>query len=304
MKIYFLSSQPCMLSLNGVFYGVTDRFERFADVSLQDKVFAKFTPEGKLPLGFFLSEELLTAPPAGCEVYLLRDGIALFAKDFPPIDFTLRPIVQQRFDDTLVSVYQQGSVQVSIQSPFGFFNAYLPPAFSVSSLSKRGNFYLIEGQNHLAVFTRKGECVLLEEILTFSTTETELNATLPLSDALGRVADCVWKFDGDALLRTQFTLRQDRASNGEQEENTIHAELLPYLFFQRVQWGENYAELLSDDLQPNAKGIVQFLGEFKGITVTHSPYIYGLIREKAPRLFEVAYYTVTVKDGKITDITG
>jgi tRNA A37 methylthiotransferase MiaB len=35
-----------------------------------------------------------------------------------------------------------------------------------------------------------------------------------------------------------------------------------------------------------------------------SEVMLGLIREKAPRLFEVAYYTVTVKDGKITDITG
>ena len=303
MKIYFLSSQPCMLSLNGVFYGVTDRFERFADVSLQDKVFAKFTPEGKLPLGYFLSEELLTAPPAGCEVYLLRDGIALFAKDFPPIDFTLRPIVQQRFDDTLVSVYQQGSVQVSIQSPFGFFNAYLPPAFSVSSLSKRGNFYLIEGQNHLAVFTRKGECVLLEEILTFSTTETELNATLPLSDVLGRVAECVWRLDGEHCHRTQFTLRQTRAHDGDNDEVKIRDELLPYAFFESVLLGDNYAELLSDDLQPKAEKLVGFLGDFRAVCLTNDPYTCGLVREKAPRLYEVNYFTVKIEHGKIADVT-
>ena len=47
MKIYFLSSQPCMLSLNGVFYGVTDKFQRFADICLSDHIFAKFTNDTK-----------------------------------------------------------------------------------------------------------------------------------------------------------------------------------------------------------------------------------------------------------------
>lgn len=304
MKIYFLSSQPCMLSLNGVFYGTTDSFERFAEISLTDKVFAKFTPEGRQPIGCFLTETLLTTPPIGCEVYLLRDGIALLAKDFPPSDFTLRPIAQQRFGEDLVSVFQQGDVQVSFQTPLGFFNAHLPSSFSACKLSKHGDFYLLEGENQLAVFTRAGERVLLEEFLTFSATETELNATLPLSDALGRVADCTWKFDGAHLRRTQFTLRQAHTANGETDETAIAEELLPYAFFQGVLWGDNYARYLSDELQPKAKQLMNFLGEFQGVCITADPYTCGLIRQKAERLFEVSYFTVAVKEGKIRDITG
>ena len=302
MKIYFLSSTPCTLSLNGVFFGVTDGFERFAEISLSDRIFAKFTPEGALPIGFFITESLPSAPPLGCEVYLLRDGIAVYARDFPPIDCVLRPIAQRRFDDTLVSVFQQGRIQCSIQSPSGFFNATLPPAFSQCALSARAGLFFLEGQNHLAVYTKTGQCALMEEILSFSVEDNELNATLPLSSSLGRVADCAWLLDEKGCVRTRFTLRQTRTQTGESDAEKIAEELLPFAFFESVSLGINPADFLSDELAGEADKVVRFLGDFKGVCLTKDPYTCGLIKEKAPRLFEVAYYTVTVENGKITDI--
>ena len=303
MKIYFLSSQPCMLSLNGVFYGVTDTFERVAEIYLPDRVFIKFTPEGAHAIGFFLTEEILSTPPDGCEVYLLKDGLAVRACDFTPIDNTLRPICQNRFGDTVVSVFQQGRVQVTIQSPDGFFNSTLPPSFSTCTLSKHGGLFFIEGKNHLAAYTGGGKCVLLEEILSFSVTETELNATLPLSDALGRVADCTWRLDKSGCQRTHFSLRQACTLNGETDEEKVRDELLPYAFFENVLLGENYTKMLSDELVPNAERIKAFLGDFCGVTLTADPYTCGLIQEKAPRLYEVDYFTVKIEGGKIVDIT-
>ena len=292
-----------MLTLNGVFYGVTDSFERFAEINPADRVFVKFTPEGAHPIGFFITEEILSTPPNGCEVYLLKEGIAVRACDFAPLDYTLRPICQQRFGDTAVSVFQQGHIQVTIQSPDGFFNSTLPPSFSACKLSKHGDLYFIEGENHLAAYTGGGKCVFLEEVLSFSATETELNATLPLSDALGRVADCVWRLEKTGCRRTQFQLRQARSYNGECDEETIREELLPYAFFEKVLLGEDYQALLSEDLQGKAEGLKAFLGDFCAVTLTHDPKICGLIRKKAPRLYEVDYFTITLECGKIADIT-
>ncbi len=303
MKLYFLSSQPCMLSLNGTFFGVTDHFERFAEVNLADRVFAKFTPEGGLSLGFFLTETLLSTPPLGCEVYLLRDGIAVYARDFPPADYTLRPIAQQPFGDTLISVFQQGCIQVSIQSPLGFFTSVLPPAFAVCTLSKHANLFFIEGEKHLAIFTQAGECLLMEEVLSFSVTETELHATLPLSDSLGRTADCVWTLQENACTRTQFTLRQTRAHDGSADTDKIAEELLPYAFFESVLLGVSPHDFLSAELADKADQLMNFLGDFQGVCLTDCPHVCGLIKEKAPRLFEVVYYTVSIENGKITDIT-
>ena len=88
MKIYFLSSRPCALMLGGVYFGMTDSFERFAEIEPKDNVFAEFIPEGALPVGFFITEKLRFSPPQGCEIYILRDGVAVYARDFPPSDFS------------------------------------------------------------------------------------------------------------------------------------------------------------------------------------------------------------------------
>ena len=63
MKIYFLSSRPCALMLGGVFFGMINRFERFAEIEPKDNVFAEFIPEGALPVGFFVTEKLRFSPP-------------------------------------------------------------------------------------------------------------------------------------------------------------------------------------------------------------------------------------------------
>ena len=304
MKIYFLSSQPCMLSLNGTFFGVTDSFERFAEIHLTDRIFVKFTPEGDLPIGFFITDELLSTPPMGCEVYLLRDGVAVYAKDFQPADCALHPIAQQQFEDTLVSVFRQGQVQASFQSPAGFFTAVLPPAFAKCTLSAHAGLYFIEGERNLAVYTQAGECVLMEETLSFSVENEELHAVLPLSDALGRTAECVWELSEHGCRRKQVTLRQTRAYSGETDEVKIADELLPYAFFQSVLLGVNCDDFLSDALMGKANQLPSFLGDFEGVCITDNPYVCGLIRKKAPRLFEVEYFTVTVENGKIVDITG
>ena len=132
----------------------------------------------------------------------------------------------------------------------------------------------------------------------------DCNATLPLSDALGRVADCAWLLDENGCYRTRFSLRQARAHDGETDEGKIADELLAYAFFESVLLGIDCADFLSDDLRIKAKDVVGFLGDFKGVTLTRDPFTCGLIREKAPRLFELAYFTVTVENGKITDIRG
>lgn len=126
MKIYFLSSRPCALMLGGVFFGMTDTFERFAEIEPKDNVFAEFIPEGALPVGFFITEKLRFSPPEHCEVYILKDGIAVYASDFPPSDFSLKIVSQERFIDNLVTVFRQGALQLSLETSKGFFR--LAPA--------------------------------------------------------------------------------------------------------------------------------------------------------------------------------
>ncbi len=297
MKIYFLSSQPCALTLNGVFFGVTDDFERFAELSLSDRIFVRFSPEGTLPLGFFLTEEIRSRPPAGCDVYLLKEGIAVYARDFPPADFSLRPVCQKREGERLATLYFQGKLQLSLQTPEGFFNANIPPSFASASLEFYRDFLLLRGENILGVYDLRCTPLLVEQIADFSFTEKGFDATLPLSDSLRRRAECSWELSEKGCVLQKYTLRQE-------EENAPIEGLLAYAFFETVLLKGDYAALLCEEIRSEAEQIAAFLGEFTAVTLTKNPLECGLVRKKAEGLFVLDYFSVEIKAGKISDVKG
>ncbi len=297
MKIYFLSSRPCALTINGVFYGVTDNFERSAELTLSDRLYIQFSPEGAQPIGFFTSESLSQIAPDGCDVYLLKDGLAIYAHDFPPSDFTLRPIAQKRQGDTLVTVFHQGKTQLCVNTPENTFNAYIPPTFEKCSIDFYEDWIILSGES-LGVFTKECKPILVEKILSFSLEENTLRAALPLSDRLGRIADCAWTLSNGECKLTEFTLRQSP------QENKVPPDLLAYAFFESILLKADYSAFLSDELQAESEQIVAFLGDFTAVTLTKNEKECGLIRNKGERIYEVAYFSVEIQDGKITDVRG
>ncbi len=299
MKIYFLSSRPCALSVNGVFYGVTDTFERSAELSLSDKIYAQFSPEGAQPIGFFITEEITQTAPEGCDVYLLKDGIAVYARDFPPSDFTLHPVAQAKRGDDLVTVFRQGKLQLCVNTPKNVFNAYIPPSFEPCSLHFYGNLIILRSDTHLGVFNEECQPLLIEKALSYELNENELRATLPLFDSLGRVADCRWILSENECALTQFTLRQPQELPTALPEN-----LLAYAFFESVLLKANFRDFLSDELQSQAESILSFLGDFTAVTLTKNEKECGLVKKKGERLYALSYYSVEIENGKITDVRG
>ena len=297
MKIYFLSSRPCALTINGAYFGITDRFEKFADISPKDNLFAEFLPEGALPIRFFINESLRCSPPDGCEVYLVKDGIAVYAKHFPPTDFSLRPILQERFENLLATVFQQGELQLSLERDGQLFTSTLPPSFSPKRLLFESGFVLVEGEHQIAVFDENAKRILLESVLSYSLESGTLTAVLPLSDRLNRHAECVWKLSNGTAERVSYLLRQ-----GERKGEDVLDELLPYAFFESVLIGANFENFLSDELRGKADSLPSFLGDFIAVTLTPDPKELGLVYKKAERLFEVRYFRVETQDGKITDL--
>ena len=304
MKMYFLSAQPAQLTVNGCYFGVTDTFERSAELSLKERNYVLFQPQGAGAIGFFLEENIRFSPPRGCAVYLLRDGIAVYARDFPPTDFSLRVFAQLRDRQTLVTLYQQGTVQLSVQSEFGFFIATLPYAFANSSLEIVHSLVFVKAQGYLAIVNFKGEILLIERILEYAIDGQELRVRMPLFDGLGRTAECRFLFKEQCLERTAYTLTQTHTVTGETDKELVQNELLPFAFFESVRIGAEYAHFLSDALQEKAQSLKTFLGEFTAVSITHDPCTCGLVRQKASDLFELAYYTVEIADGKIVDIKG
>lgn len=301
MKIYFLSSQSCALTLNDLYFGITDCFERFAEINLRDRIFARFTPQGALPIGFFITEELPFSPPEGCEIYLLKDGIAVYARDFQPANFSLKVHAQAREKDCLVTVFSQGATQVSIETKENFFISTLPHSFCDCEIIFQDNFIFIKSQNELTVYATNGKRLFLERVTAFTLRENGFNATLPLSDALSRVAECSWNFYGEDLQRESFVIKQP---SNDKTPTQIRKELLPYVFFESVLIGADFSEFLSEDLKEKQDNLRAFLGEFVSVILTEDYKTCGLVKKKAERLYEVAYFSVEIENEKIIDVKG
>lgn len=287
--------------LGGVYFGITDCFERFAEIQPKDNVFAEFIPQGALPVSFFINENLRFTPPEGCEIYILRDGIAIYAKDFPPSDLSLKIIAQERFFGNLVTVFRQGTLQLSLETAKGFFVSTLPPCFEPCSISFECGLFFLYGQENLTVYTDEGKCVLFERVSSYKIENNTLIATLPLSDSRRRFADCKWALTEDGCFQTSFRIYQE-SSDGE--ETALREELIPYAFFESVLIGADFSEMLSDGLKEKAEHIKAFLGDFSDVTLTKDAKTCGLVRKKKERVFELHYFTVELKDGKISDIKG
>ena len=126
MKLYFLSSTPCILRVGGAYFGQVGDFEKFAEITLKDNLFAEFIPQNALPVCFFLNEDLLFSPPKGVELYLTEHGAAIFVREFPPNDFSLKLIAQNRFENTLVPSFPKAKRKWRLRTEKNFFFAVLP----------------------------------------------------------------------------------------------------------------------------------------------------------------------------------
>ncbi len=304
MKMFFLSSTPCALSVNGVYFGITDTFERSAEVCLTDNAFIQFTPQNAHPIGFFLTEDIRFRAPVGCDVYLLENAIAVYAREFSPIDTTLRPVCQKRNGNTLATLYFQGSLQFALESEKGAFISTMPPTFETCDLQFYEDFVLLLDEKCVAVFTLDGEKLLQESTLSCAFKNGELSAVLPLSEHLGRTADCAWKLENHTLVRVRYLLKQERTDAPNATVERLQEELLPFAFFESVRIGADISEFLCEELLARKDDLRLFLGSFCALTPTENPNRYALIYKKADGLYQAQYFTLSIENGKITDVQG
>ena len=297
MRIYFLSSTPCILRVNGIFFGRVDNFERFADCSLKENLFIEFLPENLSPIRFFLTEDIRFTPPNGCEVYLLRDAIALYARDFPCPDTRLHILSQTKTNDCLITFFRQGKTQLCAEWKDGFFTTEFPEFLFPCQTDFLDGILLLRGEKGIAVYEKTGKVLLCEKCLSHSFDGEILRARLPLFDSFGRFADCAWLLKNGEFSQTEFTLSQP------QEQGSLDT-LLPYAFFECVLLGGDYKQFLSGELAEKADGLRAFLGDFDGVSLTKNPLECALHRKKGERIWEMVYFTVELQNGLICDIKG
>lgn len=296
MKIYFLSSTPCALFVNGLYFGITDKFARHAEITLSDNVYLRFCPENAQPNGFFLTENIRFQSPAGVRVYLLKDAIALYCENFPPSDYTLQMHAQKRQGDMLATLFSQGNLYLSLQIGKDTFISALPPAFAHAKLNFYQELVFLETEKALAVYTQKCEKLFEEEILSYRLENNLLHVRLPLFDMHARVAECTYLLGKSSCEKQQVII--------EEKPSDFSLKNVAYSFFESLLIGAHYEDMLSDELLNKKEDLRAFLGDFEGVIMTEEENTCGLIKQKGERLYEVQYYKILTEKGKITEIEG
>ncbi len=289
MRIYFLSERTCALTVNGIFFGNVDTFERSANVSLGDGITLTFTPvEEFLPHSVLFTEETLFSPPEWLSIYRSGEEIALFAHSFLRADQSLHVLNQTRVGDTLFTLYVQGKLFLNVENASGFHVLPLPERLRDGTPRAYGNGFLWKSNEGFALLSQEGEILLSSEGKILSAQDT-IKAEVPFHDSLGHVATCEWK--GSELV--SCTVRTDR----EPTEATFALAL-----FESVLIGADATPYLHPSLVEKAFSLKEFLGAFTSVVLTDRPDRIGLVYPVRERVYDVRYYVVTVSEGKICNI--
>ena len=196
MQIFFLSSTPCALKINGVFLGFTDGFERYVELAPQDNPLCEFIPlNGKLlPLAFTLNGQINHTMPEGIELYRLSNGLGVYAKRFASAPTSLQLLCRQALPFGQATVFLHGEAQALIEREQDADVIPLGAWDGESALYPFAHFVLIKAKDvFCAVHERQG-VFFQGRIQSWEYDEENDLLTLcaPLGDFNGRTASYVF----------------------------------------------------------------------------------------------------------------
>lgn len=305
MRVYFLSYVPAVLKLNGLYVGGIDTFERHVELDPADRVLAEIVPGNNLqPVNFFLDEKFFTEPPSFADVYLLEGDALVYLREYERKDVKLEMIFQTRFCGNLITVFSQGGVYLSAEGA-EYSLTPLPSAFLQCRTEEKqlaGREVLaLYGGNCLAVISDSGKLLFLNSVEAAKFGD-DLKITTAFETCTAAKAECVFGYDGQKLTLIGSKTVETRPP----EENIIH-----FAFFESVLCRGDFEKYLSDELKPRANDLISYLKDFVSVTVPTEKFYAvhgeipaaGLVYPKGKNLFEVKYFTVELKGGKISNVS-
>lgn len=288
MRVIFLAEKTCALSVNGVYLGLADGFERTCELEPKDRVFCELKPSGCAPVSFFFDEEFLMDPPPQIRLYYFEKGVAVFAGSFLRADTSLHVIWQNRFGGTLLTLCMQGKLQLNLENETGFHMIDLPDMLEESEAYMLGNDFLIESTAGFALISREGKIFVLSEGRVLEK-EFVLKAEVPFRDSIGHTALCTWE-NG---RMTECTIRTAQ----EPTEATFALAL-----FESALIGAECAPFLHETLVEKADALREFLGNYESVVLTQENDKVGLVYRRKERVYDVRYFRVELTDGKISNV--
>lgn len=291
--------------MNGEYLGIIGAIEKHVDISCNEEVFAEVIPAGELlPYSFFIGQSLFENPPPFCEVYLFEGGAQVHITHYAKVDRGLNILEQTVLDGLCATLLELGGrLQLSCDGQNNYLYA-LPHYFENCKLKKESicGFPVIaaEGKNALCIVSTEGKKLYLGQAKSYSTGDM-LGVTLNHKGCAGYYSELEYSYNGQELSQTKKVVKKRYA---------VESEINHFAFFEAVLYGADCVEYLSEDMQGASEALKEYLGDFCQVTVPHKAFYdrYGDIFAAAlaypikENLFEIKYFSVEYKDGKIDNI--
>ncbi len=304
MLFYFLTRTPAVLKLNGQYAGITDMFERRIEADPRENILAEIVPgENLQPVNFFLNEKLLIEPPDYLDVYLCGGDAYIYVNRFESRDARINVMLQRRFAGNLVTVFSRGETYLTTEgetlslTPLGF--GFKSPEAEEKTLAGLPVLCIKSGKA-MIVLSAKGEIIFSNEVVSAEFGE-KLKVSAEFATCTAARADCEYDYDGEKL-----TLISGKTTETVPPDENI----LCFAFFESVLTYGDFEKYLSPALLPGAGNLREYLGGFTGVTVPPEKFYLarpdvkaaGLVYPKRANLYEIKYFAVDLKDGKVDNV--
>lgn len=304
MTVYFISSFRAGLTLNGIYVGIIDSFERRIEMDLGDRVLVQVIPDGNgQTFNFFMCEEWLDNPPPCLDVYRGESEVILHFKYCEGKDSTFNIVAQTVYSGATVTIFKQGKIYLAIDGEkYDLYPLPIGYSFTKFSTVNIGGYDLlaVEGKGHLALIDQGGKMLFCEGVDNFFI-DDRLHTTKKFATCRQLEQKREYTYDGYALTPTTSYVA---------ENLPVPAHALQFAFFESVLYGASFERYLCDGLKEKAHLLKDFLGEFCDVIVPTETFFrrngekraVGLVYKQKDNLFKIAYYGVEIKDALITNV--
>ena len=288
MRVYFLSSEPCILNVNGERLGVVNGAPHYASLHPEESPFLEFVPPfGGTPVRFFFSDQLSTIPQT-VDVYQADRFLVFYIRKF----HRFCPL-QLIASAPSVTVFSQGSPQALLN---GKTVVDLPTDLSSCHIHSWGDVTLLEGRRSLVILKNQQKIAEFQPRTWNLDRETAtLTAVVPLGDFRGRWANVFFNCNKD-LLPTLLPIDNE-------EYAPLPDELILCDLIQKLQLNEDVTPLLHEELSAESEQLKGYFGEYFAVFPLSEPYYAGTAcRGERPNVFSLKFYFAETKEGKISNI--
>lgn len=308
MNLYFSSTYPCAIKLNGMFFAcVADEIK---PCNIDDNVFIEVCPlsTNEQTVNFFPTNDFFCFPPDGITVTDLKGGFLVrFNKKNFKKGFGITG--QQKFNDVIVTLFNENGIKLSIETPNDFYASELPSDTEKMTAKKirlcDTELLLAETcgkEKTIFIFRYKTkiEKIFEKSIFSYSVSDS-LFTTEKITDIAGHEITVNWNFKNNKFFEDNRSIKVKEGFSVDK----LNSHILPYAFAEEFCVGGDVTFYLADNVLNNLSKLKSYLGNYIGVMpppLFRNEKEVGLIYKKTDNVYEIKYFIFELENRKIVNI--